>query len=329
MDMQVSTGPVELDIGARRAVLRLDGYVPQRFDVRRVDVLSSSGAEAMALEIDARRERPSLVVFERSSPDARALLRERRISYAAANGELFVFAPPVYVERPATLPAVRVSAAPSAPFAARGSRLARWMLLHQDERPSFRELARTLHLSEALVSRVVRTLADDGLLVVEHDPGDARVRRVSLRDAGAMLDAFERSAAARRLRRVSWDIGAHDAAGAIELLREAARQTELPYAVGGLAGASLVQSVVEPADVTLWIGREDLDSWAQALLASPARTGPGRITAQLASDPYMFSLVDRRQRISVADPVQLYLDCRLSGERALEAADAIRTEMGW
>jgi len=147
--------------------------------------------------------------------------------------------------------------------------------------------------------------------------------------AGAMLDAFERSATARRSRRVTWDVGAHDAAAAIELLREAAGTVERPYAVGGLAGASLVRSVVEPADVTLWIGRDDLDIWAQALLAAQAPIGPGRITARLAPDPFMFSLAEQRAEVSVADPVQLYLDCRLSGERALEAAAAIRLEMGW
>jgi hypothetical protein len=81
--------------------------------------------------------------------------------------------------------------------------------------------------------------------------------------------------------------------------------------------------------VTIWIGRDDLDIWAEALLASPARVGPGRITAQLTPDPFMFSLAEQRADVSVADPVQLYLDCRISGERALEAAAAIRMEMGW
>ena len=328
MKRQASSVPVELDIGLRRAVLRLDGHSPLRLDVRNVDVLTLSEAQAIALEVGANG-RPSLVVFERSSPEARALLRERRVSYAAGNGELFVFAPPVYVERPATRRAVQVGGVPAAPFAARGSRVPRWLLLHKDERPSFRELARMLECSEALVSRVVRGLADDGLVLVERDPGDARVRRVSLCDAGALLDAFERSVAARRSRRVRWDVGARDAAAAIELLREAAGRVQRPYAVGGLAGASLMRSVVESADVTLWIGRDDLDIWAQALLASPAPPGPGRITARPAPDQFMFSLAEQRAEISVADPVQLYLDCRLSGERALEAAEAIRTEMGW
>lgn len=317
-----------MDIGERRAVLRLDGHDVERFDVRRTEVLTSSGVQDLASEVGAH-ERLLLVVFERSSPDARAWLREHRVSYAAANGELFLFAPPVYVERSATRPVVRVKAAPAAPFAARASRVPRWLLLHPDERSSLRELAHTLGLSEALVSRTVRSLADDGLLAVDRDPGDARVRRVRLRDAGGLLDAFERAVAARRPRRVTWDVGAHDAAGAIEILHEAAGRTQRPYAVGGLAGATLVRRVVEPADVTLWIGRDDLDTWAEALLSTPARTGPGRITAQLTPDQFMLSLAEQREGISVADPVQLYLDCRLSGERALEAADAIRTEMRW
>jgi hypothetical protein len=60
-----------------------------------------------------------------------------------------------------------------------------------------------------------------------------------------------------------------------------------------------------------------------------ARRAAGRITAQLAPDPFVLSLATNREGIQVADPVQLYLDCRAAGERALEAADAIRTEMMW
>jgi len=93
-----------------------------------------------------------------------------------------------------------------------------------------------------------------------------RVRRVRVHDRRALLDACERAWLARRLRRVTWDVGARDAAGALEILREAAPRTERPYAT---------------------------------------RRGQG------------------------GRPVQLYLDCPRSGERALEAAEAIRAEMGW
>jgi hypothetical protein len=64
-------------------------------------------------------------------------------------------------------------------------------------------------------------------------------------------------------------------------------------------------------------------------VATPSRPASGRITAQLAPDPFVLSMATDHDGIQVADPVQLYLDCRLAGERALEAADAIRTEMRW
>ena len=64
-------------------------------------------------------------------------------------------------------------------------------------------------------------------------------------------------------------------------------------------------------------------------MATASRPAAGRITAQLAPDPFVLSLATNCEGIQVADPVQLYLDCRAAGERALEAADAIRTEMHW
>ncbi|MEW6583531.1 MAG: hypothetical protein AB1416_12315 [Actinomycetota bacterium] len=287
--------------------------------------------QAEQLASDARASsQPLLVAFARSSPDARALLRERGVSYAAGDGEIFVLAPPVYVERPARR---RVTAlpgpAPTTPFATRSSRVPRWLLLHVDERPTIRLLSQAVDLSEATVSRAVQALAEDGLAAVHHDPDDARRRRVRVRDAGALLDAFERAVATRRHRRVTWDVGARDSESALTALRDAATHLGLPYAVGGVAGAAFLRRAVDPADVTLWIAADDVDRWAGELVAAPSRPGPGRITAHLAADPFTLTLATEHSGIRVADPVQLYLDCRRSGERALEAADAVREEMRW
>jgi DNA-binding MarR family transcriptional regulator len=330
MNLQVShrLEPVKLDAGKRRAALSIDGRRAASFAVRRVDVLTRSRAEALGDEAhDAAG--PVLVVFERSSPDARALLREHRVSYAADDGEMFVFAPPIYVERPPRCQPIAPAPAAAAPFAFRASRVPRWLLLHAGERPSFRQLSRELELSESMVSRTVRALADDGLVAIETDPTDARLRLARLRDPARLLDAFERAVAPRRPRRMTWDVGARDAAAAIQAVRDAAVRLKVPYAVGGVAGASLIRRVVEPAEVVIWIGRDDADLWADELMATPSRQAPGRITAQLAPDPFVLSLATNREGIQVADPVQLYLDCRAAGERALEAADAIRTEMRW
>lgn len=310
-------------------MLRLDRHVLARFEVRHVDVLTRGRAEELLAELAPGRESEVLVVFERSSPDARGLLRARPVSYTSADGELFVCAPPVYVERPARKAAAPIEGVRSAPFAIRASRVPRRLLLHPEEKPALRWLAQKLDLSESAVSRTVAALAADGLVEVERDPRDARVRHVALRDAPGKLEAFERATSARRVRRMTWDVGARDADGALDVLREAAPQVGRPYAVGGLAGAALHNRVVEPAELTLWIEPDQTARWEQALLATPARPAPGRITAQLVPDPFTLKFARERHGVMVADPVQLYLDCRMRGERALEAAEAIRQAQGW
>jgi hypothetical protein len=144
-----------------------------------------------------------------------------------------------------------------------------------------------------------------------------------------LLDAFERAVAPRRPWRVTWDIGARDVPEAVTALQTAAHELKVPYAVGGVAGAAFVRPAVEPIDVVVWIRRNDADLWAERLASTPSRPAPGRVTMQLTRDPFVLSLAGDRGGIQVADPVQLYLDCRSAGERALEAADAIRVEMRW
>lgn len=312
-------------MGDHSAILLMDGEVVARLVVVREGVLTT--ARAREIDVSAREHR--LVVFERSSPEARAVLRERRLSYAAENGELWIHAPPIHVERPARRRAAALASAPAAPFAIRASRVPRWLLLHAGDSPSLRELGVAVELSESVVSRTARALADDGLIAIEADPADARIRRARLRDSGGMLDAFEGAFAGRRLRRQTWDVGARDVPEAMRRLRRAAKRLRLPYVVGGLAGASFIRGVVEAVGVEAWIGRDTIDRWMDELTAIPSRPGPGRLTVQLAPDPFVLSLSTRREGFEIADPVQLYLDCRRSGERALEAADAIRAEMNW
>ena len=308
--------------------MSIDGRRVRSFAVRRVDALTRAAAEELVKEA-RRSRRPIMIAFERSSPEARAYLRERRASYAAADGELFLYEPPLYVERPPRPKVVPVGAAPAAPFANRASRVPRWLLLHAADQPSFRELATRLELSEAMVSRTMRALADDGLVAIGSDPADGRVRLALLPEPGRLLDAFERAVALRRPRRVTWEIGARDAPEAMQALQAAAHKLNLPYAVGGVAGASFVRRAVEPVDVLVWIRRDDADLWAKEFAPIISRPAPGRITVQLTRDTFVLSLASGRNGIQIADPVQLYLDCRSAGERALEAADAIRVEMRW
>jgi DNA-binding transcriptional ArsR family regulator len=316
-------------MGARRATLETSDGVLARFSVKRVDAVSRAVAERLAQDLRPGAN-PSLLAFRTASQEARALLREHGISYVGEDGEWFLLAPPVYVERPPTRSAPMLPAEARSPFSTRASRVARWLLLHTDARPSLTELGRALELSEATVSRTTGALADAGLVELIADASDGRIRRVRARNTGAMLDALERSRWLARVRRQTWDIGARDANTALVRWRRSADDlAAVPYAIGGPAGAALRERILEPADVLVWIRDEDLASWREHLLAEPARPTRGSITVQLAPDPFLFALAEDVDGLKVADPVQLYLDCRRAGERALEAAEAIREAMGW
>lgn len=318
-----------LEIGARRATLRTPDQMFVSFRVRRIDALNAAEARRV-LSYASDAENPQLVVFRTASPEAKTLLRNRQVSYAGEDGEWFLFAPPVYVERPARRPTVAPPAKATSPFAPRASRIPRWLLLHRDESPSLSAIARQVELSEATVSRTARALASEGLVELIADPKDTRVRRLRARNTAGLLEALERSTWPRRTSRQTWDIGARDAPSAMSRWREATNDVNTaPYAVGGLAGAATVRHVVEPADMLVWLRREDVAGWSDRLLAEPARPGPGRVTIQVTPDPFVLQLASEHDGMKIADPVQLYLDCRLAGERALEAADAIREVMGW
>jgi DNA-binding MarR family transcriptional regulator len=318
-----------LDIGTRRATLRTPDQVFVSFRVRRIDALDAAEARSvLSHALDAQD--PQLVVFRTASPEAKALLRERGVSYAGEDGEWFLLAPPVYVERPAQRSTVMPPAKASSPFASRASRIPRWLLLHKDESPSLSTVARQVELSEATVSRTARALATEGLVELTMDPVDSRVRRLRTRNTAALLEALERSTWHRRVSRRTWDIGTRDAASAMSRWRETASDfSAASYAIGGLAGAATIRHVVEPSDVLVWLRREDLVGWSERLLAEPARPAPGRVTVQVAPDPFVLTLASERDGLKIADAVQLYLDCRLAGERALEGADAIREVMAW
>lgn len=328
MKLQVNSrdGRIRLKVGPRRATLLMQGKKVGGLDVVSFENMTAATARELV------KSRPdALVVYELASPEARSILRDAGISHAGRDGELYLHQPPIHVELPGrgkAAAAAGPSPFASSPFAPRASRIARWLLLNGAAEPSFRDLAAKTALSESLVSRSVRALADDRLVEIAIDPRDSRSRRVRVRDSGTLLDAFERSTR-RRTRVSTWDIGARDPDRALSRLRKSAKKGRLPYAVGGLAGAAFMQKVVNPAEVDAWVDRRDYGRWIEELAATPARPGPGKLVLRVLPDPYVLSFAFGRDGIMVADPVQLYFDCRRAGERALEAAEAIRSEMGW
>jgi DNA-binding transcriptional ArsR family regulator len=280
-----------------------------------------------------------LVWYQRASREARAKLRAAEISYAGDDGRIFLRAPGLYVEREAPLQTQVArgwdidhgdSTATRNPFAVRGSRVPRWLLLHHRRAFGVSELAQAVDLSPPAVSRLLRALEDWALVHDESvESDDGRRRNIMLTRPRRLLDEWAPRWERRRIRQRWWDIGARDADEALALLGEAMAD-EPGWAVGSLAGAARWQRAVEPADVLVWVDRDRLASLMGRLDPQRGRgpAGRGALRVAVAPDPWVLTLA-QPERVRVADPVQLWLDCATEGERALEAADAIAQEMGW
>jgi hypothetical protein len=201
------------------------------------------------------------------------------------------------------------------------------LLLHPDvEDVTISGLAEACQTSAATASRAVAQLAERDLLRVT-TAGDARMRTVTTTDPGGLLDAIADEGPWRRARQTTWDIGARTTEQALHLIRSATSRADLAYCVGGLAGAAMIEPLVDPAVVTLWVRQADLDAWRRELLAEPARPATGRVTARVAPDPVLLDWSTDLDGLRVADPVQLYIDCRYAGERAIDLAEAFRQRL--
>ena len=288
-------------------------------------------------EVDGPASKPLLVHFERASASAMQTLREHRISFIGESGACFLFSPPLIVDRelpPTHLPATRqppaIGAGERNPFGRTASRVLRWLLLHPTQEFSMHDLTLNTELSGPLVSRVVRTLDSEAWIDLAPDPIDRRIRRVRMRRPLQALAAWGRAWERRRISTENWNIRADSAEAAMRRLKRVGqREPELRWAVGGLAGASLLERVVEPATTLLWVSGDHLEGLGRALAPTRSINSHPSLRVAVAPDDFIFDLATHRKGLPVVDPVQLWLDCSREGERAAQAADAIAREMNW
>lgn len=294
-----------------------------------------SVADVLDSSAENQRER-ILISYRTGSAEARQALRDAEISFAGADGRLFLRAPGVYIERderarPASSEQVGVEHENSVrnPFAKRASRIPRWLLLNHDKSFSVAEFAAAVDLNPAATSRVIHALEDFALVRETTPDTGGRRRNIRLEHPPALLEEWLPLWRRGRIRKRRWDIGARSVEETLGMLGKAAEDVPSNWSIGGLAGAAMTRRAVEPAEVLVWAGAQEMDALEQALHPEPSRGGRGAIRLALAPDPWVFNLTRRLEGLPVADPVQLWLDCSSEGERALKAADAVAQTAGW
>lgn len=207
---------------------------------------------------------------------------------------------------------------PSSPFAPRGARISRQLLLEPSRWWKQADLARATRLRSGQVSKVISRLAADELIEIRDD------RALRPRDANELLDAWAED--------YSYDrhhiVPGHVTGSGIELARNLGHEldsqavrhafTGLPaaWALDGFAQFRLVSVYVDadPIEVADAIGMRRLERGTNVHLVGPNDEG----------------VLDGKQRaggLTCVSAVQVYLDLLGLPERAAEAADHLRGDV--
>lgn len=206
---------------------------------------------------------------------------------------------------------------PGNALAPKGSRVARWLLMHPDRAFQQREISKGAAVDEGLTSRVVRWLQQREL-VVRDQRGAWRAK-----DPGALLDAWLEAYDFNRHRIVRGILGARSSDEVMQKLATELDRRRVGYAMTGLAGAWLLTQHAMFRTVSVLLR----DVAPPSLLGDLGLLDEARganVWLVVPNDDAVFMGSRVEHGLSCAHPLQVYLDLKGQPERAAEAADELR-----
>jgi hypothetical protein len=209
---------------------------------------------------------------------------------------------------------------PRSLFAPKSSRIARCLLIEPARAFSQRELAKASGLDEGYTSRIVRQLAEQGL--VSRDPAGA----VKVAEFDALLDAW----------REVYDFSKHHlvrghlaARSSDEILRRVSAQLkrgQMEHAATGLAGAWLCSGFAGFRLLVIYVAELPDKEICQEMGFHELERGEN-VWLVRPNDAGVFYGSAEREGIACVHPVQVYLDLKNHPERSAEAAGELRKKL--
>lgn len=203
-------------------------------------------------------------------------------------------------------------------FAPKSSRITRWLLIEPDRAFLQRELANEAGVDEALVSRVVRGLEKDGLLVRD-EAGAVRPADPSL-----LLEAWWEVYDFSRHRIIQGFVAERTGDATVKRLVEAAKQLRVDYACTGLAAAWQLTHFASFRLATIFLRKNPSEDFLQ-LSGFKEQLSGGNVWLVIPDDEGVFDGASEEDGgVRCVHPVQVYLDLKGHPERAKEAAEVVR-----
>jgi len=259
-----------------------------------------------------------LLVVPFMGPTGRTLCDEEKCSWLDLSGNADIRAPGLRIRIEGKINRFKRRGRPASAFSPMASRITRHLLTHPVGEFSQRLLARSTGVDEGYVSRIVRNLADQGLL--EKHGGLIRVPQPDLL-LRAWLDDYDFD----KHRRITGHIPARDGVELTRVLADAlANQPHRPaYAATGLAAAWCLGRYAAFRTASFYVHDEDaLDALRDLSFRRTDRGANAWIL--VPADRGVFQGVVTRDAVHCVAPVQVYLDLHAHPERAREVAREVQ-----
>ena len=202
------------------------------------------------------------------------------------------------------------------PFSPQASRLTRQFLLHDNHSYTQKELVEETGLDQGFVSRILRRMVEQNLVV-------RRARRYEVTNRTLLLKAWQEAYDFTKHQIVKGHIAARSSDNLVSLLSTAFQNEGLTSAATGLAGAWLLTHFASFRLVTFYVDYEPPDQFLTKIGFRHEERGANTWLV-IPNDKGVFFGRHERDGICTVHPVQVYLDLEFHPERSNEAAERIR-----
>ena len=272
---------------------------------------------------ELRKRAIPLVAVPFMGEAGRRVCEEARVAWLDLSGNAHIVAPGLRIIVDGRPNRFREPGRPPNLFAPKSARVARWFLMHPGEAFTQRQIARSTHMTEGFVSRIVSRLEQDDYIIRESSGA------VRAKDPQFLLDAWREAYQFSKHTLIQGHVAARSGDALARFVGDTLAAEKIEHAATGLAAAWQMNHFASFRIATFFL-RSEPTATLKEKLGYREDTRGANLWFVVPNDEGVFYGTEERDGLRCVHPVQAYLDLKEHPERAAEAAERLRSElMNW